>query len=75
MQYGIDCRFRRVDGYLFVDKGGDIQELEREYAAAQRAGLEVELLLEGISSLPSLGPVLRFAHQGRMDPAAYLHGG
>src|SRR5688572_27575519 len=36
---GISCEFERVDGYLFNPPDGDQGLLERELAAAQRAGL------------------------------------
>ncbi|MBC7973495.1 MAG: FAD-binding oxidoreductase, partial [Myxococcales bacterium] len=39
-KHGIDCAFRRVDGYLFAAPAQQ-DELDRELAAAQRAGLDV----------------------------------
>src|SRR5215212_8955896 len=41
----IDCEFERLDGYLFVPEGDALDVLDRELAAARRAGLaEVELV-------------------------------
>ncbi|MGV3485329.1 MAG: NAD(P)/FAD-dependent oxidoreductase, partial [Planctomycetaceae bacterium] len=37
---GIACDFERLDGYLFLGPEHDEQLLERELAAAQRAGLQ-----------------------------------
>ena len=36
---GIDCGFKRVDGYLFPKADSDQQTLEKELAAAVRSGL------------------------------------
>src|SRR5205085_12447470 len=49
----------------------DHRELERELAAAQRAGLECELVDE--APLPfDTGPALRFARQAEFHPLKYL---
>lgn len=72
----IDCDFRRVDGYLFQPPGhrhGDTRELERELTAAQRAGLECEMVDE--APLPfDTGPALRYARQAEFHPLKYLRG-
>ncbi|HZH42934.1 MAG TPA: FAD-dependent oxidoreductase [Lysobacter sp.] len=67
---GDDCGFARVDGYLFAH-GADPQELDREHAAARRAGLRVERLDAGLPGF-ALGPALRFRDQARIDIARYL---
>jgi glycine/D-amino acid oxidase-like deaminating enzyme/nitrite reductase/ring-hydroxylating ferredoxin subunit len=70
----IDCDFRRVDGYLINPPGhriDDHRELEREMAAAQRAGLECELVDEAPLSFDT-GPALRFARQAEFHPLKYL---
>jgi hypothetical protein len=36
---GIECGFERVDGFLFPKADSDVQTLEKELAAAVRAGL------------------------------------
>jgi hypothetical protein len=39
--------FRRVDGYLFLAEGQSVRRLEREFAAARRAGVGgVQLLID-----------------------------
>ncbi len=72
----IDCDFRRVDGYLIQppDKRSDgDRTLERELAAAQRAGLECEMVNK--APLPfDTGPALRFARQAEFHPLKYLRG-
>ena len=65
------CGFRRLPGYL-VSHQRSRAPLEREAAAAARAGLRVEVLDEGVPMLPALGPALRFADQARIDMGRYL---
>ena len=43
-QHSIDCRFKRVDGYLFLHSSDTKETLEKEYAATKRAGLATEML-------------------------------
>ena len=73
----IDCDFTRLDGYLFLagDRAIDIDILQRELAAAHRAGL-LDVTLE--TSVPvhffNSGPCLRFPQQGQIHPLKYLLG-
>jgi glycine/D-amino acid oxidase-like deaminating enzyme/nitrite reductase/ring-hydroxylating ferredoxin subunit len=69
----IDCDFQRVDGYLISPPGEheDRRTLDREYAAAQRAGLECELVDHAPVPFDS-GPALRFANQAEFHPLRYL---
>lgn len=74
---GIDCDFRRVDGFLCAPPGQSAAVLERELPAARRAGLEgVERLDRAPTAPPSFetGPCLRFPRQGQFHPMKYLHG-
>ena len=76
-EHGIDCDFRRVDGYLVAAPDGPGEktqrELDRELVAAQRAGLTVERVES--SPLPfDRGPALRFADQAQFHPLRYLRG-
>lgn len=71
----IACDFRRLDGFLFPASPEDEALLEREFAAAHRAGLpDVELLdrspLRGFNP----GRVLRFPRQAQFHPLKYLAG-
>ncbi len=68
----IACAFERVDGYLFENGPHHSDLLERELAAASRAGVHVEMLTD----FPALGskPVLRFFNQAQIDPVAYVRG-
>ena len=71
----IDCDFERVDGYLvrgFGDASEDV--LERELAAAKRAGLEIEHVAAAPDAFAHLGPALRFRDQARFHALRYLGG-
>jgi len=69
----LDCAFRRVDGYLCLGPKDDASSLERELAAAARAGLTVAM----VDSAPVdtfQGPSLKFAAQAQFNPLTYLAG-
>ena len=72
---GIECDFRRVDGYLFNPPDGDPDELVREYGAALRAGVDG---LVWVDRAPieafDTGRCLRFPRQGQFHPMKYLSG-
>src|SRR5688572_5126247 len=62
----IDCDFERVDGYLFVPPGESSEVLERELAAARRAGLAgVEMVSRAPIPSYDTGRCLRFPLQGQ----------
>lgn len=70
---GIDCEFERVDGYLY-SATGDSDEIRQEFAAATRAGLEVELLPDVPGLAYTTGPCVRFAQLAQFHPLKYLSG-
>ncbi len=71
----IDCDFERVNGYLFLSPNESTDSLDRELAAAHRAGLTG---VEPIDRAPladfDSGPCLRFPRQGQFHPLKYLAG-
>lgn len=71
---GIDCGFRRLDGYLTAASDADHDLLDREADAARSLGVAVEQL-EAVpfGSFPGLR-CLRFPRQARFEPMAYLAG-
>lgn len=75
-ELAIDCEFERVNGYLIEPPGhrdGHRRILDRELVAAQRAGLECQMVSSG--PLPFVtGPALRFANQAQFHPMKYLRG-
>ncbi|MFT3829821.1 MAG: FAD-dependent oxidoreductase [Opitutaceae bacterium] len=69
----IDCDFARTEGYLFNGPLAQPDLLERELAAAQRAGLTAATWVER-APLPSFntGRALRFPRQAQFHPLKYL---
>jgi glycine/D-amino acid oxidase-like deaminating enzyme/nitrite reductase/ring-hydroxylating ferredoxin subunit len=69
---GIDCDFRRVDGYLFPGSDGP-ETVNREAEELRRLGIPFKPL-EG-PPIPGLnGPSLKFFDQGQFHPTKYLAG-
>jgi glycine/D-amino acid oxidase-like deaminating enzyme/nitrite reductase/ring-hydroxylating ferredoxin subunit len=74
---GIDCDFRRLDGWLFLSetdarKRPDI--LDKEEAAAHRVGLTVDRAARAPIRGFETGPALRFPNQAQFHPVKYLAG-
>ena len=69
----IDCDFERVDGYLFEGPDQPADLLDRELAAARRAGLTETVMVDRapLSSF-NTGRALRFSHQAQFHPLKYL---
>jgi glycine/D-amino acid oxidase-like deaminating enzyme/nitrite reductase/ring-hydroxylating ferredoxin subunit len=71
----IACDFERLDGYLFLPKDGDPQELDDELEAAHRAGLTgVKRLKDSRTTGFHSGDCLRFPNQGQFHPVRYATG-
>lgn len=71
----IECDFERLDGYLFVPPDCSEDVLEREFAAARRAGLrDVEWVDRAPINDFDTGRCLQFPRQGQFDPLKYLEG-
>ncbi len=74
-QEKIDCGFERVDGYLFLSPTEKEELLDRELAAAQRAGLATVAKLKRAPLQPfNTGPCLVFPRQAQFQPLRYLAG-
>jgi glycine/D-amino acid oxidase-like deaminating enzyme/nitrite reductase/ring-hydroxylating ferredoxin subunit len=70
----IDCRFERVDGYLFLGKGTTAAELDDELEAARLANAQVSRMADaGVAGFTS-GACLKFPNQGQFHPLKYLYG-
>ena len=71
---GIEADFRRLDGYLIPTDEGPVADLQEEYEACRKIGVEVEWAdrapIPGLDS----GRCLRFPNQGRFHPTRYLAG-
>ncbi len=72
---GIDCDFSRLDGFLFPGPDDREELLDREMAAAHRAGLTgVEKWPHVPAGSADSEPCLRFPDQGQIHPLKYLSG-
>ncbi|MEJ7619170.1 MAG: FAD-dependent oxidoreductase, partial [Pyrinomonadaceae bacterium] len=71
----IDCDFERLDGYLFAPPGESADTLDKELAAAHRAGLtDVERVARAPIASFDTGAALRFPRQGQFHITKYLAG-
>ena len=69
----IHCEFERLDGYLFVPPGETTDILDKELAAAHRAGLtEIKRVERAPLTHFDSGPCLRFPQQAQFHPLKYL---
>ena len=68
----IECEFERLDAFLFANPGDPSEELEHEFEAARRAGVDVEWADETPLSDFRTGLCLRFPHQAQFHPLRYL---
>lgn len=72
---GIDCKFRRVDGYLFLHPTDKLENLKEEFAATQRAGLATGWIEGPVPGLAGeTGPSIKYMNQGQFHPMQYLEG-
>jgi len=72
---GIECDFERLDGYLFLAEGHELERLQHELEAARRAGVPgVDLGARAPLVSFDTGPVLRFPRQAQFHPLRYLAG-
>ena len=70
----IDCDFERLDGYLFEPPNESLKNLEKEFEACRRAGLEVEWVKNAPIEAFDTHRAIRFPRQGQMHPLKYLQG-
>ena len=71
---GIDCNFRRVNGYLFPDPSDKMENLQKEFEATKRAGLHTEWLSQTTGISWESGPCIRFLNQGQFHIMKYISG-
>ncbi|HET8773889.1 MAG TPA: FAD-dependent oxidoreductase [Thermoanaerobaculia bacterium] len=70
-RHSIDCRFRRVPGYLYTEKRKYVAELKNEAAAAREAGLDAQWVSEVPLPFETRGAVL-WPEQAQFHPLQYL---
>lgn len=71
---GMDADFTRLDGLLVPAELADASDLEKEYEACQRLGVEVAWAEQVPVPLPEGTRALRFSNQGRFHPLKYVRG-
>src|SRR5215213_399106 len=72
---GIDCDFRRLDGYLCVGPGQSTEQLGEELRAAHRCGLTEVKYVERLPYEPyDFGAALHFPYQGQFHILKYMGG-
>jgi glycine/D-amino acid oxidase-like deaminating enzyme/nitrite reductase/ring-hydroxylating ferredoxin subunit len=69
---GIDCDFERVDGFLFIHPSDTKENLEKEFEASKKAGLQTSWMdhIPGIAG--ENGPCILFPRQGQFHIMKYL---
>jgi len=70
----IDCEFTRCDGYLFLSPQHSFSLLQKEFEAAKRAGLPVEMVDQIPVPKFASGTSIRFPNQGKFHPGKYMAG-
>lgn len=71
---GIEADFIRLPGYLVPASAEDQQELEREYDACRKLGVDVEWSEMSPVPIPAGTRSLKFPNQGRFHPLKYCAG-
>src|ERR1700752_687621 len=69
----IDCDFKRINGYLFLHNSDDQENLQKEFEALTRCGLEASLINK-TPGIPSEGKCILYPEQAQFHPLKYLLG-
>lgn len=72
-ELGIDCDFKRVDGYYYAEREENIQHVKDEYESSKQAGLDVLLTENAPLPFPTHNAVI-FKNQARFNSQQYLNG-
>lgn len=70
----IACDFERLDGYLYALPDNGFKDLDKEVAAAQRAGVAAERVPQVPGLSFSTGAAVRYKNQAQFHPLKYLTG-
>ncbi|MFC7518097.1 FAD-dependent oxidoreductase [Herbaspirillum sp. GCM10030257] len=71
---GIQCGFSRLEGYLYARTDTGVPDIEREFHAAVRAGVDVQLVEQVPGMRFTTGPAVCFRNQAQFHPMKYLGG-
>jgi len=69
----IDCHFKRVDGYLFLDPSDEPENLQKELDASQAAGIDT-VMVQQLPGISHHGPAVKFPQQAQFHIMKYLNG-
>jgi len=69
----IDCNFKTVDGYLFLDPSDKNENLLREFKATQSAGINTEIV-DITPGILNVGTSIKFPSQAQFHIIKYLQG-
>jgi glycine/D-amino acid oxidase-like deaminating enzyme/nitrite reductase/ring-hydroxylating ferredoxin subunit len=72
-QYNIECAFKRLPGYLYTERRGDVAELKKEAIAAAEAGVAAKFTESVPLPFATRGGVM-FENQAQFHPRRYLFG-
>jgi glycine/D-amino acid oxidase-like deaminating enzyme/nitrite reductase/ring-hydroxylating ferredoxin subunit len=70
-QYGINCAFERVPGYLLTESRRGVRTLKRELKTALRLGIKASLVREVPFPGVRVRAAIRFENQAQFDPIIY----
>jgi glycine/D-amino acid oxidase-like deaminating enzyme/nitrite reductase/ring-hydroxylating ferredoxin subunit len=73
-QEKIDCDFERLDGYLFEPPNESLKNLEKEFDACRRAGLDVEWVPRAPIADFDTHRAIRFPRQAQFHVLKYVRG-
>jgi glycine/D-amino acid oxidase-like deaminating enzyme/nitrite reductase/ring-hydroxylating ferredoxin subunit len=68
----VECKFERVDGFLFLHPSDKEENLVKEYEATKRAGLNTEWLSEAHGITGYRGPAIKFPRQAQFHAMMYM---
>jgi glycine/D-amino acid oxidase-like deaminating enzyme/nitrite reductase/ring-hydroxylating ferredoxin subunit len=70
----IEADFKRLDGFLVPAETAHMRDLEDEFEACRKIGVEVEWTDDPPVQIPEGTRALRFANQARFHPLKYVRG-
>lgn len=73
LEENINCDFKRLDGYLFLDSGNTLDLLKEEVRIGHKIGLDLSLT-DQVPAFPGLGPAVIYPRQGQFHPKKYIAG-
>jgi len=71
--HGIQCDFTRLPGYLYAETNEQVSDINEEYDATKRVGLQVSLT-ESIPLPFKIKKAIRFENQAQFNAQQYLEG-